>query len=238
VHESDGSRAGETRGGRRWRCGGDRRGHEPLARLRPAGASPVVIRAWSFCSARLSNLGVRARARFRATCPISRRSSGPRSSRPKRSGGRPASRDRIERAATGAGRARGRRTSPRRRGGALVGEVAALLLQRLERHRVAARWAARIARRRSPASSEGIPMSVAISWIVGAVEPLLEPRRCRPQLRDDLHHVGGDAHRPRGVGERAPDRLLDPPRAVGREPALGRGIEALHRATRPMLPPR
>jgi hypothetical protein len=50
----------------------------------------------------------------------------------------------------------------------------------------------------------------------------------RPR-RYELRHVAGHAHGLDRVRQRAPDRLLDPPRRVGREAATRVGIELLGR---------
>ena len=44
-----------------------------------------------------------------------------------------------------------------------------------------------------------------------------------------VEHVHGDAHRAALVGERAADRVTNPPRRVGREAVAARVIEALDR---------
>jgi len=48
-------------------------------------------------------------------------------------------------------------------------------------------------------------------------------------LPDQLVYVGGDADRPRTVGDRAEDRLADPPRRIGRELVPARVVELLDR---------
>ena len=59
---------------------------------------------------------------------------------------------------------------------------------------------------------------------------LHEAARDAHELVDRLHHVDGDADRPRLVGDRARDRLADPPRRVGAELEALAVVELLDRA--------
>ena len=68
------------------------------------------------------------------------------------------------------------------------------------------------------------------------------PRSCsswrwmRDELVDRLDHVHGDADRPGLVGDRARDRLADPPRRVRRELVALGVVELLDRADQPEVP--
>src|SRR6266511_3871583 len=68
---------------------------------------------------------------------------------------------------------------------------------------------------------------------------LLHEIAARPdELVDRLDHVDGDADRPRLVGDRARDRLADPPRCIGRELVAALVLELvdrLHEADVPLL---
>src|SRR4029450_3569793 len=56
------------------------------------------------------------------------------------------------------------------------------------------------------------------------------------ELVDRLDHVHGDADRPRLIGDRARDRLADPPRGVRRELVALGVVELLDRADQPEVP--
>src|SRR2546423_3747104 len=56
---------------------------------------------------------------------------------------------------------------------------------------------------------------LVVRWL--AAQLLQQPARDPHQLVDRLHHVHGDADRPRLVRDRARDGLPDPPRRIGRE---------------------
>src|SRR5512133_2305740 len=64
----------------------------------------------------------------------------------------------------------------------------------------------------------------------GLAPQLLHEVAARPdELVDRLDHVDGDADGPRLVGDRARDRLSDPPRRVGRELVAALVLELVHR---------
>jgi hypothetical protein len=68
----------------------------------------------------------------------------------------------------------------------------------------------------------------AISAVTARPGAAAVPRS--PCSSDRLDHVRRDAHGLHGVGERAPDGLLDPPRRVRGKAAICGGIELLDRA--------
>ena len=86
----------------------------------------------------------------------------------------------------------------------------------------------------SRTSETGQRSSSAISTASGSrPEPLHQlPFDVRDAVQL-LHHVDGDADRPRLVGDRPRHRLADPPGRVGRELVAAPVVELLHRADQP-----
>src|SRR6185295_17157868 len=62
-----------------------------------------------------------------------------------------------------------------------------------------------------------------------AADLLGEPPGDLTDLVHRLHHVDRNPDRPRLIGDRAGDRLADPPRRVGRELVAAAVLELLHR---------
>ena len=109
-----------------------------------------------------------------------------------------------------------------------IGEEVGEVLGVVERHRL--RRGLRGAQRAADlAAVLGSELEALRDLVAGrvAAEVLAQLRLGRAPAVDELDHVGRDADRAHGVDERAPDALLDPPRRVGREAALGGGVEAL-----------